>query len=93
MFLSVILLYQDTYHDSIHNLTAVLQVADTIMSSGFKSDDDNDNQLLSFFSWSADPIFEAHKQNSSHDLWEAHAELHPGDGGCPNKDLSEKVRI
>ena len=50
MFLSVILLYQDTYHDSIHNLTAVLQVADTIMSSGFKSDDDNDNQLLSFFS-------------------------------------------
>ena len=41
---------QDTYHDSIHNLTAVLQVADTIMSSGFKSDDDNDNQLLSFFS-------------------------------------------
>ena len=40
MFLSQCFILQDTYHDSIHNLTAVLQVADTIMSSGFESDDE-----------------------------------------------------
>lgn len=32
MFLSQNSIPQDTYHDSIHNLTAVLQIADTILS-------------------------------------------------------------
>ena len=42
---------------------------------------------------SANPIFKAHKQNRSHEVWATHAEFHPGDGGCCHKDLSEKVLL